>query len=156
MIVKLLDLGSKSERQNPRHSYPLGITFVTEGRTVATVTLRGFKKDVRERIVLETHWYVRNRQQDPQQRRTYVWLQTLSPWPESLRFQDVEHSISSSTGLSKCYWVLCYTAVSFFSPVPHQYSAWSFGLCQVTPPSRITHSVFFLSHLHISILEPLP
>lgn len=55
MIVKQLDLESKFQSQDQRQSNPLGISFVTEGKTVDTVTLRGFKKDVRERFVLETH-----------------------------------------------------------------------------------------------------
>ena len=55
MIITQLDLESKSRRQDQRQSYPLGISFVTEGKTVTIVTLRGFKKDIRERIVLETH-----------------------------------------------------------------------------------------------------
>lgn len=71
MIVKQLDLESKFQSQDQRQSNPLGISFVTEGKTVDTVTLRGFKKDVRERfVVLETHSYLRNRRQNPQQRRT--------------------------------------------------------------------------------------
>lgn len=40
MIIKQLDLESKSRSQDQRQSYSLGISFVTEGKTVAIVTMR--------------------------------------------------------------------------------------------------------------------
>lgn len=49
-----------------------------------------------------------------------------------------------STRLSKCYWVICQTAVSFSSPVSHHYSTGNFGFGPVSPPSSITYSVFHL------------
>ena len=50
--------------------------------------------------------------------------------------------------LSKCYWIKCQTAVSFFIPIVHHYSTRNFVFGQVSLPSPIIHS-------YLSILEPL-
>lgn len=52
------------------------------------------------------------------------------------------------TRLSKCYWVICQTAVSFFIPLAHHYSTRNFVFGQVSLPSPIIHS-------YLSNLEPL-
>lgn len=55
------------------------------------------------------------------------------------------------TRLSKCYWVIRQTAVSFFSPIAHHYSTRNFVFGQVSLPSPIIH--FYLSVLE-SLLVP--
>lgn len=55
------------------------------------------------------------------------------------------------TRLSKCYWAICQTAVSFFSPIAHHYSTRNFVFGQVSLPFPIIH--FYLSILE-SLLAP--
>lgn len=80
-----------------------------------------------------------------------TWITKIS------RCRTFHHSFKGhKTRLSKCYWVICQTAVSFSSPVSHHYSMGNFGSGQISPSSPMTHSVFHLPlHYHPSILEPL-